>query len=333
MKKTVKIVSIVLVVVLTLALVATFVACNKKSNNLEKADLRFAAPEGTPALAMLTFAVDGAQIDGHNVEYAVVAPSNIASEMSSRSADLVIMPVNAGANLIRQGADYKLVSVAVGGSLFMVGSGDSLSINDVKGKKVACIGKTGVPGLVFRYVMKANNITIVESGEPTGEQVLVEYVADGAVARQRLVGGQVDYIVVGEPAATATKNNLENACELDMQAAYAAANSANGNTYPQAGLFVRTALASDEAFLNDLFQKLADNKAWVSANAAQVTQKAKQLYESAAFPAPAIPRCAVDGTRLDDSKKAQIVAFLKNVMPKDAAGNAIDWDGAKANIF
>ena len=28
-----------------------------------KADLRFAAPEGTPALAMLTFAVDKANID------------------------------------------------------------------------------------------------------------------------------------------------------------------------------------------------------------------------------------------------------------------------------
>lgn len=336
MKKSIKIVSIVLVVVLTLALVATFVACNKKSNDVEKADLRFAAPEGTPALAMLTLAADNAQIDGHKVEYEAVKPNNIAAEMSSKNADIVIMPVNAGANLIRQGADYKLVSVAVGGSLYMVAGsneGAALTVNDVKGKKVACIGKTGVPGLVFRYVMKANNIGMIETGTPTENQVLVQYVADGTAARTLLADNQVDFIVVGEPAATATKNTLSKTRELDMQAAYAAANSANGNTYPQAGLFVRTALANDEAFLNDLFQKLADNKAWVSANAAQVTQKAKQLYESAAFPAPSIPRCAVDGTRLDDTKKAQIIAFLKNVMPKDAQSNDIDWDGAKDKIF
>ena len=339
MKKSIKLVLIVLALVLVLALAVGFVACNKKggeSDDVVKADLRFAAPEGTPALAMLTFAVDGAQIDGHNVSYAAVSPSNIAAEMSSKSADLVIMPVNAGANLIRQGADYKLVSIAVSGSLYMVAGsneGDALTVNDVKGKKVACIGKTGVPGLVFRYVMNANGIAMIESGTPSDSQVLVQYVADGAAARTLLSDNQVDFIVVGEPAATATKGALSKTRELDMQAAYAAANSNNGNSYPQAGLFVRTSLANDTAFLNDLFAKLAANKEWVSAHASDVTNKAKQLYESAVFPAPSVPRCAVDGTRLDDAKKAQIVAFLKNVMPKDSNGNTIDWDAAKSLIF
>ena len=330
MKKSLKLVSIVLALVLIFALATTFVDCNKK-----KTDLRFAAPEGTPALAMLTFAVDNAKIDGHSVEYAAVAPNNIGSEMSTKSADIVIMPVNAGANLIRQGADYKLVSIAVSGSLYMVAGdneGDALTINDVKGKKVACIGKTGVPGLVFRYVVKANGIEIVETGEPTANQVYVQYVADGNAAGTLLSTGQVDFIVVGEPAATAKKNLLKTR-ELDMQATYAAANENNGSSYPQAGLFVRTSLANDTAFMNDLFAKLADNKAWVSANAANVTQKAKQLYESATFPAASVPRCAVDGTRLDDAKKAQIIAFLKNVMPKDPNGNAIDWDAAASLIF
>lgn len=336
MKKSLKIVSIVLVVVLTLALLATFVACNKKSNDSSKADLRFAAPEGTPALAMLTFAVDKSQIDGHNVTYAAVAPANIAAEMSSKSADIVIMPVNAGANLIRQGADYKLVSVAVGGSLFMVAGsneGDALQVADVKGKKVACIGKTGVPGLVFRYVMKANGIAMIESGDPNENQVFVQYVADGVAARTLLVDGQVDFIVVGEPAATATKSSLGKTRELDMQAAYAAANANNGDTYPQAGLFVRTSLANDGTFMADLFGKLEANKTWVSAHASEVTAKAKQLYESAAFPAPAIARCAIDGSRLNIAKQSEIIAFLKNVMPKDAQGNDIDWDSAKDRIF
>lgn len=335
MKKSIKLVSIVLALTLVIALAVGFAACNKKSGG-EKEDLRFAAPEGTPALAMLTFAVDGDQIDGHNVSYAVVSPSNIAQEMASRSADVVIMPVNAGANLIRQGADYKLVSIAVSGSLYMVAGdneGDALTVNDVKGKKVACIGKTGVPGLVFRYVMNANGIGMIESGDPNENQVFVQYVADGAAARTLLTDGQVDFIVVGEPAATATKNSLHKTRELDMQAAYAAVSTQNGDTYPQAGLFVKTSLANDDAFMNDLFNKLAANKAWVSANAADVTAKAKQLYESAAFPAPSIPRCAVDGTILGETKKAQIIAFLQNVMPKDSSGNNIDWAAAASVLF
>ena len=336
MKKSLKVVSIVLALAMVLALAVGFVSCNKKMENVEKADLRFAAPEGTPALAMLTFAADGAQIDGHNVTYAAVAPNNIAAEMSSKSADIVIMPVNAGANLIRQGADYKLVSIAVSGSLYMVAGdneGGALTVNDVKGKKVACIGKTGVPGLVFRYVMSANGIGMIESGTPSDSQVLVQYVADGAAARTLLSDNQVDFIVVGEPAATATKNALSKTRELDMQAAYAAANSQNGNTYPQAGLFVRTSLANDNAFMSDLFAKLAANKTWVSEHASEVTAKAKQLYESAVFPAPSVPRCAVDGTLLGETKKAEIIAFLKNVMPKDSNGNAIDWTSVAPTLF
>ena len=335
MKKSIKVVAIVLALTLVLALAVGFAACNKK-NGGEKADLHFAAPEGTPALAMLTLATNGEQLDGHNVTYAAVSPSNIAQEMASKSADVVIMPVNAGANLIRQGAEYKLVSIAVSGSLFMVAgdnNGDALTVNDVKGKKVACIGKTGVPGLVFRYVMNGNGIGMIESGEPNDNQVFVQYVADGAAARTLLVDGQVDFIVVGEPAATATKNALQKTRELDMQAAYAAVNSQNGNTYPQAGLFVKTSLANDDAFMNDLFNKLAANKAWVLANPSEVTAKAKQLYESAVFPAPSIPRCAIDGTILGETKKAEIIAFLQNVMPKDSNGNTIDWAAAASKLF
>ena len=74
------------------------------------------------------------------------------------------MPVNAGAKFISNGADYKLVSIAVDGSLYMVGNtekGGQITFDDIVGKKIACIGQTGVPGLIFRYVMQKNGIEIV----------------------------------------------------------------------------------------------------------------------------------------------------------------------------
>ena len=166
MKNSSKFIAIIAVLALVCVACVSLVACNDKGNDnpTPTPELRFSAPEGTPALAMLRLVTDNKEIDGYKVNYSVVKPANIASEMASKSSDLVIMPVNAGANLIRQGAAYKLVSVAVDGSLYMVGNtekGGQITFDDIVGKKIACIGQTGVPGLIFRYVMQKNGIEIV----------------------------------------------------------------------------------------------------------------------------------------------------------------------------
>lgn len=229
------------------------------------------------------------------------------------------MPVNGGANLVRQGAGYKLVGIAVDGSLYMVGNtekGGEISIDDIKGKKVACIGQTGVPGLVFRYVLSANGIAIVdENTAPSENQVSVRYATDGTAAAQLLQGGQVDFMVVGEPAATAQSKRLKLNAEMNLQSEYAKASGASN--YPQAGLFVSERLYSNEKFMNELFDALAASKTWVSEHKADVTSFAQtNLYESANFPAIAIDRCALNATRLDDVQKAQVITFLEKVMPR-----------------
>ena len=324
---------------LAMVAVACFalVACGEKPGDKDIIEnVTFSAPEGTPALAMLRLATDNAKIGDISVTYKVVKPANIAAEMSAKTSDIVIMPVNGGANLIRQGARYKLVGIAVDGSLYMVGNtekGGEISIDDIKGKKVACIGQTGVPGLVFRYVLSANGITIVdENTAPDENQVSVRYAADGTAAAQLLQGGQVDFMVVGEPAATAQSKRLTLNAEMNLQSEYAKASGASN--YPQAGLFVSERLYSNEKFMSELFSALATSKKWVSEHKADVTSFAQtNLYESANFPAIAIDRCAVNATRLDDVQKAQVITFLEKVMPNDAKGNAIDWQSAKSLIF
>ena len=313
------------------------VACGEKPGDKDIIEnVTFSAPEGTPALAMLRLATDNAKIGDISVTYKVVKPANIAAEMSAKTSDIIIMPVNGGANLVRQGAGYKLVSIAVDGSLYMVGNtekGGEISIDDIKGKKVACIGQTGVPGLVFRYVLSANGIAIIdENTAPSENQVSVRYAADGTAAAQLLQGGQVDFMVVGEPAATAQSKRLKLNAEMNLQSEYAKASGASN--YPQAGLFVSERLYSNEKFMNELFDALAASKTWVSGHKADVTSFAQtNLYESANFPAIAIDRCALNATRLDDVQKAQVITFLEKVMPKDAKGNAIDWQSAKSLIF
>ena len=313
------------------ALAVGFAACDPKDET--PGALRVAAPEGTPALAIARLKTDNATLAGHAMTYEVVSPSLIAAEMSGGKADVVIMPVNAGANLIRQGADYRLISVAVNGSLFMVGStddGGAIERADIAGSKVACIGQGATPGLVFEYVMRFMGLETVAADKTPGEnQVAVQYVADGPAAKTLLENDTVDFAVVGEPAATTFKNAMGLNAELDMQAAWK--DATGEETYPQAGLFVRTSLAADAEFISALFDALAASKEWVNSNPSEVGAFMKaNLYESAAFPAPSISRCAIDAEPLGEADKAEILAFLSAVMPK-AGGTAVDW--SKVTLF
>jgi len=320
-----------ILIVIVFSCVFSFVGCNKESSII-----RFVAPEGTPALAMLKLASDNQCIASTDINYEVVSPSNIAAEMSSQKADIVIMPVNAGANLIRQGADYKLVSIAVDGSLYMVGNKETsgeITFEDIKGKRIACIGQTGVPGLVFRYILTKNNISIVTEGVAGNNEVFVQYVADGPAAKQLLANKSVDFAVVGEPAASQFKKALNLNAEMDLQKAYKNADASNGDTYPQAGLFVRTSLCTNTEFMNDLFAKLVSSKEWIESNPNLVQDEAKKVYESAVFPSIAINRCAINSERLTNEAQEKIIVFLKNIMPKDSNKNVIDWDNEKGKIF
>ena len=313
------------------ALAVGFAACDPKDET--PGALRVAAPEGTPALAIARLKTDNATLAGHAMTYEVVSPSLIAAEMSGGKADVVIMPVNAGANLIRQGADYRLISVAVNGSLFMVGStddGGAIERADIAGSKVACIGQGATPGLVFEYVMRFMGLETVAADKTPGEnQVAVQYVADGPAAKTLLENDTVDFAVVGEPAATTFKNALKLNAELDMQAAWK--DATGEETYPQAGLFVRTSLAADAEFISALFDALAASKEWVNSNPSEVGAFMKaNLYESAAFPAPSISRCAIDAEPLGEADRAEILAFLSAVMPK-AGGTAVAW--SKVTLF
>lgn len=326
MKK--KLTAVMLLVALVLS-IGLLTACNKDDNkgNGNDVTLTFAAPEGTPALAIARLITDNKSISGKNVNYKIVNPSNIAKEMQAGLSDLVIMPVNAGATLINKGADYKLVSVAVDGSLYLVGKSDTattatttLTIDDIKGKKIACIGQQGVPGLVFRYILKENNINIVDDVKNLNDtNVYVQYAGDGLQAKTAVENKSVDYAVVGEPAATTFKIKFGFNAQMDLQAEYKKVSGKE--TYPQAGIFVKSSLASDAAFMDALFAALKASKEWVKNNPQSVNDFMKaNAYESAAFPTPSITKCNVNAEKLTAEKKAEILAFLKNLAP------GVNWD-------
>lgn len=327
MKKKLTAVMLLVALVLSIGLLTACNNSNKKGNGND-VTLTFAAPEGTPALAIARLITDNKSISGKNVNYKIVNPSNIAKEMQAGLSDIVIMPVNAGATLINKGADYKLVSVAVDGSLYLVGKSETattLTIDDIKGKRIACIGQQGVPGLVFRYILKENNINIVDSPENVSENsVYVQYAGDGLQAKTAVENKSVDYAVVGEPAATTFKMKFGFNAQMDLQTEYKKVSGKE--TYPQAGIFVTSSLSSDTAFMDALFAALKASKEWVKNNPQSVNDFMKaNAYESAAFPAPSIAKCNVNAEKLTAEKKVEILAFLKNLAP------GVNWD--TVNLF
>ena len=111
---------------------------------------------------------------------------------------------------------------------------------------------------------------------------------------------------------------------MDLQAEYKKV--AGKETYPQAGIFVKSSLASDTTFMDALFAALKASKEWVKNNPQSVNDFMKaNAYESAAFPAPSIAKCNVNAEKLTAEKKAEVLAFLKNLAP------GIDWD--TVNLF
>ena len=149
--------------------------------------------------------------------------------------------------------------------------------------------------------------------------VYVQYAGDGLQAKTAVENKSVDYAVVGEPAATTFKIKFGFNAQMDLQAEYKKVSGKE--TYPQAGIFVKSSLASDAAFMDALFAALKASKEWVKNNPQSVNDFMKaNAYESAAFPTPSIAKCNVNAEKLTAEKKAEILAFLKNLAP------GVNWD-------
>ncbi len=320
----------IVIMLVMVALIATSVfglyACSPSTDG--PVVLQFVMPDGTPALAGMNFLNESVTVANYQVEGTIVAATSIQTQIGGEKADIVIAPTNAGATLINNGAPYKLAAVSVLGNLYVIGTpekagGDNtITFEELKGKKIASIGQNNVPDKMFRYVVEnTQNISYIDFE--------VEFVADGAAARVALLRdtNPCDFALLAEPAATAfsTPNGGGFSARLDIQEAYKAINGDESN-FPQASLFVKNSLYEDEAFMSALFLKLEENLDWILANPSSVTAKIQEKGSTSTFPAPSIPRCGITVTKADsESVQADIIAALTIMVP------SVDWNSV--NLF
>lgn len=159
------------------------------------------------------------------------------------------------------------------------------------------------------------------------ESVRIVYYADGAAVQAALSAGQIDYGIVGEPAATAGASKGFGVV-MDLQAEYAEA-TGNANGFPMSSTFIRGSLAANKTFVDALLAVLNENVTYITENAASMTQLLKSAGSTSAYPPASIPRCNV-GVYSAAGVKADVNDMLKVLNGVENVPDSVYYDEAQA---
>lgn len=273
-----------------------------------KTKIVVAMPDGAPVLSVYELLKSVDNLDGHPVEYKIVANAQeIGLVVAKGEVDVGVMPTNVAAKLYNGGTDIKLLSVNVFGCLYLVGKGELTNgLNDLKGKVLTVIGKGASPDITMKLILDRNGISYEESNERIEDKVALRYVSQGPDAVALLANDGTDYAVLGEPVATnATKKLSAKGVKilLDLQ------NVWNGlleedDCFTQAGVVVAKSVYNDNELIEALLQKLESNYEYIISDIANVqttlTDKGSAL--SGAFSKELIDRCNLKCEKAIDIK-------------------------------
>ena len=217
----------------------------------------------------------------------MVAGVDVRAKVLNGEADIAVLPTNMAVSLYNAGCNYIMTSVNVWGVLYLVGRTQLTSLQELVGKVVYSIGQANTPEYVFKTILDENGVPYCDynSTEVT-DKVMMDYsLTDGSKIIPKLLSGDVQYAILGEPAVT----NAIAKCQqkgitlynvFDLQALwdqvfvakypqYATQSSYVG--YPQACVIVKKSLATEE-FVATLVAKLQANSQFIEDNAGQLSQ-------------------------------------------------------------
>jgi len=307
---------------LSLSLVAC--SCDKKDKTVD-----VYMPDGAPALALAKLMYDEWEKEGYDVEYHIVASDTIASHITNGNADIAIVPTNAAANLYNKGNDIRIVSSNTWGLLYMVGNSEHTTaitdLNSLKGQVVGVIGQNQVPDLVFKYILESNGIQYEASDTAIDGKVALKYYADGPSMIQPLKLNQLNYGILGEPAASNSVVNASTAIVLDIQDAWQSASN-ESSSYPQASLVVKSSfLDKNEDFINDMLDEIEESSTWILNNTDKLNETLQEhgSTTTANYTVALLQRCNIRLVKGNDMKVA-VNAFLESlhsIVPNSIGGS------------
>jgi len=128
----------------------------------EKVDVNLVFPLG-PSLASIALLDKdslGKEFPRYNINLEILkSPDLLASRIISGKTDYSVIPSNLASVLYNKEADIKLVGPVIWGLLYVVTSDKGVNgFEDLKGRKIAMIGRGLSPDILFRYLLKENGI-------------------------------------------------------------------------------------------------------------------------------------------------------------------------------
>lgn len=286
----------------------------------EKEAYKVYMPDGAPAIALA-----GLMNDGYaGAEFTVVQASTIAQRVSTGDADFAIMPINAAATLYNNGVDIVMLSVNTHGNLYIIGDGESATLDDLVGKRVGVIGQGQVPDLTLKMLCAEKDIDIVVSAESTEGKVAVAYADDGPALAPLIKQGKLDYGLLGEPAATTISGNLEKSIVADVQKLWS---DTFGGEYPQACLVARREVINkDKKFVDKFLSAVKAQDDWAASNAEAAVKAVEEHMEDGVqttlnaktLTAEVISRCNIKTVNASECKEA-CVTFFEKLLPLKTA--------------
>lgn len=220
-------------------LLVSLIGCSNNKIAYEEKEVRLITPDGLPSIGISKSIDDNKNIKHITINYEIQKTSDLlVSELMKGEAELAIIPSNLALQAYKKGLDYKIAGTIGWGSLYLVSTNDINDLKELKGKEIYNTGKGLTPDIIFKEILKENNIS--------EEEINFSYVGAASELSPLVVTGKAEYAIVPEPIlSTVMSKNPNIKIFLSLNEEWAKFNNVKEG-YPQSTLVIK------EEFFNEI---------------------------------------------------------------------------------
>lgn len=219
-------------------LVIFIIGCSNTKVSYEEKQVRLITPDGLPSIAISKAMEEKKNIGHLSINYEVQQTSDLlVAELMKGEAELAIIPSNLALQAYKKGLDYKIVGTIGWGSLYLVSEDSITDLSELKGKEVYNTGKGLTPDIIFKEILKNNNIS--------EDEIDFSYVGAASELAPLVATGKAKYAVVPEPVlSTVMDKNPNIKVILNLNEEWASFNNVKEG-YPQSTLVIKEELFNE----------------------------------------------------------------------------------------
>lgn len=197
----------------SILLISTLLSSCDNSSKKSENTYTLASLKGPSSIGLLPLIDSINNVENPSLEITISPePLQVRKMMLEGTADFAILPSTTAALLYNKGLDYQLIAIPIWGTLSLCGTDESINDwSDLKNKKVYLMAKGMTPDVLFRYLLKENDLQPYEDVELDYRFPTHIDLANAVIA------GRADMAVLSEPylsLALLKNNNLKRIFDL-----------------------------------------------------------------------------------------------------------------------